>query len=162
VMRSDAGEAAKKLLAAMRATLAQEKASGDAHALQVKSITVTSGYRDPQKDFHLWDSYYQDYYTKTGPLRKAAAGGEHGAAAVDILVKHIAKFKAAPGFSNHTRGISFDIVTNEGGRHFGANSDKKAQADYEKTWLRQWMLKNAGTYGFKKLPTEVWHWDFVK
>jgi LAS superfamily LD-carboxypeptidase LdcB len=161
-MRKDAGEAAKTLLAQMRADLAAQKAAGDAHALKVQSITVTSGYRDPRKDFHLWDTYYSQYYTQTIALRKAAAGGEHGDAARDLLVAYIGKYKAAPGFSNHTRGTAFDIVTNEGGRHYGADSAARAQAAYEKTWLRQWMLNNAGTFGFKKLATEVWHWDFQR
>ncbi len=161
VMRKDAAEAAKKLLADMRASLAAQKKSGDAHALQVESITVTSGYRDPARDFHLWDTYYQKYYKQTAALRKAAAGGPHGEVAVEILVRHIAKYKAAPGFSNHTHGIAFDIVTSEGGSDYGADSNKQAQAAYEKTWLRQWMLQNAGRFRFKKLATEVWHWDFA-
>lgn len=160
-MRKDAGEAAKKLLAQLRADLKAQQAAKDAHALQVQSITLTSGYRDPRKDFNLWDSYYRQYYTQTAALRKAAAGGEHGAAAVDLLVAHIAKYKAAPGFSNHTRGTAFDIVTNEGGKHYGADSAAAKQAAYGKTWLREWMLSNAGHFGFKKLPTEVWHWDFT-
>jgi LAS superfamily LD-carboxypeptidase LdcB len=157
-MRSDAAEAAKKLLAAVRAELKTQQAAKTADAMKVTVIAITSGYRDPKKDFGLWDKYFEGYYKNTEADRAALAGGPHGPAAVDFLAKYIGKYKAAPGYSNHTQGIAFDITTTEGGKVYTA--DKKQNAAWEKTWLRKWLLANAGTYGFRKLETEAWHWDW--
>jgi LAS superfamily LD-carboxypeptidase LdcB len=157
-MKRDAATAAKKLFAELRATLKRQQAAGDAGATKVKRITLTSGYRDPEYDFGLWDSYYEGYFQETVAIRKAAAGGELGSEAADLLARYIGKYKAAPGFSNHTRGIAMDITTIEGKTQYRAK--KKDNAAWENTWLRQWMLANAGRFGFRKLATEAWHWDY--
>jgi hypothetical protein len=39
-------------------------------------------------------------------------------------------------------------------------ADKNRNSAWEKTWLRKWLLKNAGRFGFKKLETGAWHWDY--
>jgi hypothetical protein len=157
-MRKDAGEAAKRLLVQLRADLKKQQAEKDPHALKVESITFTSGYRDPQYDFGLWDKYYKKYYKQTQKKRAKAAGGEHSDAAAELLARYIGKYKAAPGYSNHTQGIAFDIVTTEDGVDYTADKDQNDV--WESTWLRKWMLKNAGNFGFKKLATEAWHWDY--
>lgn len=113
---------------------------------------------DPKKDFRLWDDHYSKYYKQTKSMRQALPGGEHSDAAVDALARYIGKYKAAPGYSNHTRGVAFDITTTEGGVLYTA--DKDQNSDWEKTWLRKWLLTNAGRFGFKKLETEAWHWDY--
>ena len=159
-MQKDAAVAAKKLLADVHAELAAKQAAKDAQALQVTKIWVISGYRDPNVDFGIWDRNYQKYFNSTATMRKAAAGGEFGVKAVELLVGYIAGKKAAPGFSNHTRGKAFDIGTEEGGQQYGANSAPRDQAAYAKTWLYGWMTANAVNYDFKQLATEVWHWDY--
>ena len=157
-MRSDAAAKAKELLAAARAALKQEKADKKPEALKVTNIAITSGYRDPKKDFGLWDSYFEGYYNDTEAQRQALAGGPHGAAAVKFLAQYIGQYKAAPGYSNHTQGTAFDITTTEGGVVYTAK--KKQNPIWEKTWLRKWLLAHAEDYGFHKLATEAWHWDW--
>jgi LAS superfamily LD-carboxypeptidase LdcB len=158
-MRSDAAAAAKALLAEARAALKKQQDERDEQALKVTSIAVGSGYRDPQKDFGLWDSYYQGYYDETREERSVLPGGEHGPKAVAFMVKHIGKYKAAPGYSNHTRGIAFDINTTEGKVHYTAK--KTQNAAWEKTWLRKWLLDgNAARHGFHPIATEAWHWEY--
>jgi LAS superfamily LD-carboxypeptidase LdcB len=157
-MRSDAAAAARSLLAAARAELKRQQDAGDAHARRVTSITLTSGYRDPRKDFRLWDSYYQGFYNETRADRRALPGGEHGKQAAAYLAAHIGKYKAAPGYSKHTQGIAFDITTTEGGVHYTA--DKRQNAAWESTWLRQWLLGNAARFGFHPIATEAWHWEY--
>jgi LAS superfamily LD-carboxypeptidase LdcB len=74
------------------------------------------------------------------------------------MVKYVGHYKAAPGYSNHTQGLAFDITTTEGGTLYTADASQNAA--WEKTWLRKWMLANAGRFGFHKLSTEAWHWDW--
>lgn len=155
-MRKAAAAACNKLFAEMRAELAQQRAAGDAHALKVNNITLTSGYRDPAYDKMLWDQYYTKYYKETTEHREKL--GKHSPASVDYLAQYIGHYKAAPGFSNHTDGNAFDATTTEGGIHYGA--DHKQNEAWEKTWLRQWLKKNAGRFGFQRLATEAWHWDY--
>ena len=52
---------------------------------------------------------------------------------------------AAPGYSNHQNGIAMDI---------GGVSGRGSAAD-------QWLAANSGRFGFKNLPAEAWHYDFV-
>jgi hypothetical protein len=53
---------------------------------------------------------------------------------------------ARPGFSNHQNGIAMDI---------GGIGGRGTQADH-------WLRANAARYGFRNLPSEFWHYDFVR
>jgi hypothetical protein len=53
---------------------------------------------------------------------------------------------APPGYSNHQNGIAMDI---------GGIGGRGTRAD---AWLRN----NAGRFGFRNLPSEFWHYDFVR
>lgn len=52
---------------------------------------------------------------------------------------------ARPGYSNHQNGIAMDIG-GVGGR--GTAADR-------------WLLANGSRFGFRNLPSEFWHYDFV-
>ncbi len=52
---------------------------------------------------------------------------------------------ARPGYSNHQNGIAMD-VSGIGGR--GTAADR-------------WLRANAARFGFRNLPSEFWHYDFV-
>ena len=52
---------------------------------------------------------------------------------------------ARPGYSNHQNGIAMDI-SGVGGR--GTAADR-------------WLRANAARFGFRNLPSEFWHYDFV-
>lgn len=52
---------------------------------------------------------------------------------------------ARPGYSNHQNGIAMDIG-GVGGR--GTAADR-------------WLLANASRFGFRNLPSEYWHYDYV-
>ena len=53
---------------------------------------------------------------------------------------------ARPGYSNHQNGIAMDI-SGVGGR--GTRADR-------------WLLANARKFGFRNLPSEYWHYDYVR
>jgi LAS superfamily LD-carboxypeptidase LdcB len=52
---------------------------------------------------------------------------------------------ARPGYSNHQNGIAMDI---------GGVGGRGTRAD-------QWLRANAGRFGFRNLPSEFWHYDYV-
>jgi hypothetical protein len=156
-LRKDAAPDFRSLLTQARADLKKAQDEGDALATEVKSIGAGSTYRNPQEDFKIWDSLFEQYYNATKKAREAADGGEHGAAAVSIMVGHYSGRKAPPGFSNHTSGIAVDFVTKEGKDDLGANVSQNER--WKKSWLHQWLVKNAATYNFHPLATEAFHWN---
>lgn len=88
---------------------------------------------------------------------RAAPGGRHGAAAVNILVRYYSPRKAPPGFSNHSDGRAVDFVTTQAGVSYGAEGRQRAA--WRTTWLHQWLVANAGRFRFHPLASEEWHWD---
>jgi hypothetical protein len=156
-LRKDAAPDFRLLLTQARADLKKDQDAGDALALEVKSVGAGSTYRNPQEDFKIWDTLFEQYYNATKKAREAAEGGEHGAKAVSIMVGHYSGRKAVPGFSNHTSGIAVDFVTKEGKDDLGANVSQNER--WKKSWLHQWLVKNAATYNFHPLATESFHWD---
>jgi len=54
---------------------------------------------------------------------------------------------APPGQSMHERGLAIDFTNN--GSLINSHS--------EPVW--QWLAANAGSYGFRNLPSEPWHWS---
>jgi D-alanyl-D-alanine carboxypeptidase len=55
---------------------------------------------------------------------------------------------ARPGQSMHERGLAIDFTCNGGGA-IGSRSSP----------CFEWLAANAGSYGFRNLPSEPWHWS---
>lgn len=53
---------------------------------------------------------------------------------------------AVPGTSRHERGTAIDFTV-------GGRTLRKSDPFFD------WMVAHAGTYGFKNLPSESWHWS---
>jgi hypothetical protein len=157
-MRKEAAQSCRALLAAARADLASGAASGDSRALHVKSIAIRSAYRNYAEDLLAWESAYRTHYDQTELTREAAAGGAHGREAMRILVKRMEKYKAAPGFSNHSNGSAVDFETTQSGILYAAKSAQRV--GWRGTWLHAWLVQNAATFRFMPLATEEWHWDY--
>jgi hypothetical protein len=157
LLRKDIVSHAHTLLSAIRSALEKAKASGDEKAKKVTEIGVSSGYRDPEKDFGLWDSYYQKYYEQTKEAREKT-GDAHGAEAVKILVRYIAPRKAPPGFSNHSGGTAMDLHCVVDGKVLGA--DFNNQTRWHDSWVWHWLKDNAGSYNFHPYDKEAWHWEW--
>jgi LAS superfamily LD-carboxypeptidase LdcB len=49
---------------------------------------------------------------------------------------------ATPGTSNHGMGRAVDLDVSAG--------------------VGQWLVDNAGRYGFRTIPREPWHWEYVR
>jgi hypothetical protein len=90
-------------------------------------------------------------------------GGEYGGQAVRLMVNNISPLKAAPGFSNHSRGIAVDFFSVESGvlvqARVGAHVDA-VNKRFEQSWLYHWLKKHEKTFGIHRIRTEAWHWEF--
>jgi hypothetical protein len=188
-LRKEAAERCRKLLRDARAALQLEKAEfhkksptersqieheakvrGGVVVTKVRRIGITSGYRGFEHDRNLWDQYYRKKYYRVnyaGLLKiSGAQGGPHGPKAVEKLVDFISPRKAAPGFSNHSRGIAVDFFTEEGGTRLAAetgksNKDLKLHNQrWEKSWFYQWLDSHKAEYDVDRIPSEAWHWEF--
>jgi hypothetical protein len=158
-MRSDAASGCLALLTKARADLAAAQGTGDALAVAATSIGAGSCYRSATQELAIWESLFPQYYTATQDARAAADGGEHGPAAVAILVRHYSGRKAAPGFGNHTAGVAVDFVTTQGGTVLGANVSQNPA--WIASWLHVWLVAHAASdFNFKPIATEAWHWEF--
>jgi hypothetical protein len=158
-MRSDAATACRDLLTKARADLAAAQAGGDELATAASAIGAGSGYRSATQELAIWESLFPQYYAATSDARGAADGGEHGTAAVGIMVSHYTSRKAAPGFGNHTAGIAMDFVTTQGGTVLGANVSQNRL--WVASWLHQWFVAHAAAeFHFKPIATEAWHWEY--
>jgi hypothetical protein len=158
-MESSAAAACIKLLAQARADLAKAQAEKDELAVAATSIGVGSAYRSATQELAIWESLFPQYYAATKGAREAAADGEHGAAAVGILVRHYSGRKAAPGFGNHTNGIAVDFVATQGGVVLGANVSQNPA--WVSSWFHKWLVQHAtADFHFKPIPTEAWHWEY--
>lgn len=162
-------DAAKKLNAKASLT----KLESD--ALLTADLKI-SGYRSVETESRLWRSYFPAYYNRTSKSR-AATGDPHGSKAVKIMVRFISPKKAPPGFSKHTLGVSVDFyqkrysalteVMRVGGRARWINNSTKRgknpgrNAWWFDTWLYRWLEDNCANYGFRRLPSEAWHYDYV-
>src|SRR5205823_333032 len=120
----------------------------DAHALKVRSIGVKSGYRSPETDKTAWEQTFRTEMKSTQEKRAAMNGGELGEEALKFMVSEMTKYKAIPGFSNHTTGIAMDFGTNEKG--LGDLGPSKSQKGlWRKSWFYQWLTTNGASFGFK-------------
>lgn len=55
---------------------------------------------------------------------------------------------ARPGYSNHQSGVALDLNTQ------GSSISQGSGAVYN------WLARNAHKYGFKRIPSEHWHWEY--
>ncbi len=55
---------------------------------------------------------------------------------------------ARPGYSEHQNGTAVDVNTS-------GSSDSRGSGK-----VYNWMAKNAGKFGFERIPAEHWHWEF--
>jgi hypothetical protein len=158
-MQTAAAAACQLLLAQARTDLAAAQAAKEDLALAASGIGAGSCYRSATQELAIWESLFPQYYAATSDARSAAADGEHGAAAVGIMVNYYAARKAAPGFGNHTAGIAVDLVTTQGGTALGANMSQNRL--WVGSWLHQWLVKHAtADFHFKPIATEAWHWEY--
>jgi LAS superfamily LD-carboxypeptidase LdcB len=110
-----------------------------------RTIYAESGYRSPAYQFYLF-LYYMDNH--------------------DYSILETLRFVAWPGHSEHgcPPRQAVDIITEN-----GINSEHNP-AQLEATEEFQWMLKNAGQFGFelsypkdsKTAAYEPWHWRYTK
>ncbi|MGY1640643.1 D-alanyl-D-alanine carboxypeptidase family protein [Geodermatophilus sp. SYSU D00703] len=147
----------RALLARARSDLEAAQSAGERGAVAVRTISIRSAYRDPERDFSAWQNAFDTHYRRTGDERAALAEGPLGPAAVRLMVQRMALVKAVPGFSNHTRGLAVDLGTREGGVDYGPSSAQSAA--WRRTWLYAWLVANAGAFHFRPYAAEPWHWD---
>lgn len=157
-LQRDAAPFLTALLAQARADLATATTAGDALAVACTAIGVGSSYRSASQELRIWENLFPQYYEATAGDRAAAEGGEHGPAAVRIMVRHYSGRKAAPGFGNHTLAVAVDFSTTQGGASLGASTSQESA--WRAGWLHQWLEVHAGEYHFHSIPTEAWHWEY--
>ncbi|MBK7859074.1 MAG: D-alanyl-D-alanine carboxypeptidase family protein [Archangiaceae bacterium] len=63
----------------------------------------------------------------------------------NLYLHHHGNLAAKPGYSNHQNGIAVDI---------GGIGGRGTKAD-------RWLRHHAAQFGFKNLPSEFWHYNFV-
>jgi len=157
-MRKAAAGKCRALLAEAREALKAAQEAGDERANNTADIVVHSAYRDFKEDGAAWERAFGQHYRKM--LKKRAfAGDPLGPAALRYMVHKLIPLKAPPGYSNHSNGAAVDFGTTVGGVYYKA--DSSTRPEWRELWLYGWLCKNARRFGFKQLPSEEWHWDFV-
>ena len=150
--RPDAAKAARALLAQARADLAAAGLAGNVQ------IGIVSAYRPASEQFIIWQGkgrsggfpYYYKRMLDEGRLRR----GDFGPTAVARMASEMAKWIAAPGFSNHQDGLAIDFGT--GDRRQGGLGKIGTRS-----WFHKWLCKNARRrFGFHPYETETWHWTY--
>jgi hypothetical protein len=176
-MREDAAKKCKELLVQARTDLKQEQDSIQppkprkgrvTEARKVRAIGIGSGYRSMETELGNWQTAFNTAYSKTRKERSDRDGGEHGKEAKELMVGRLYEAKAIPGYSQHTKGLGADFTTTEA----GYNTKKKKHEEYHftssgeqasswpHTWLYNWLLVHAKTYGFQPYSKEPWHWNY--
>jgi hypothetical protein len=156
-MRKEAAQSCRALLKAARLGLEQAKEAGESLALGADGIGIQSAYRDFSEDSAAWEKSFRQHYAKTMTERSHLAGGRHGNEALAVMVRRMRKFKAPPGFSNHSNGTAVDFNTTQDRKKLEALTEQKQ--NWRDSWLHAWLVKHAAQYDFKPLSTEEWHWD---
>ena len=162
-MRKAAAASCVTMLARARAALASDRAQGNAAALQVREFGARSGYRSVESQFNNWQSAFRrKYYQDTQRDRANLPGGPHGEAAATRMVEYVGKRIAAPGFSLHNSGLAMDFFTKEGQLSLGPNTNPRSVAAWKRTWLFDWLSRNARAYHFFQNTNidEPWHWEY--
>jgi hypothetical protein len=158
-MRTEAAGKCKEMLAAAREEWQTKKKEGDAKAQATRTIELHSAYRNIAEDTASWNKSFGQYYARTASDRNAFPDGPHGPKAIALMVVMMRKYKAAPGYSNHSNGLAVDFRTVYKGDILIAASAQKPL--WIETWLHPWLVKNAPRFGYQALNTEEWHWDYV-
>lgn len=135
-----------------------------AAAKEKVNIYATSGYRDPDEDFKLWDKGFEENYmlavqgvTIDKHEYKIKDLDYSQSALENVLVIRSAN-KAMPGFSNHTKGIAFDLGVGTQLPHKAW--DPKVEKLWTETKQYQWLDKHANKFGFYRIKSEAWHWEY--
>jgi len=124
-------------------------------------IQVASAYRSASRDNDAWWRYFPGYLKKTeSKRRKTGEAFGLGPRSLNIMFEFMNGKKAPAGYSGHTHGIAADLTTREKGHTWGIDSAPTNQAGWQKTWLYQWLVANAGKHKFYQLKTETWHWEY--
>ena len=160
-MRSDAAEAASRLMEAANIDLAKARTAGDPDALQTVRISAVSGYRASGHQRGLWLDYFIGYYNKTQKVRGAIVDGPHSARAMSYMLDgyKIPNRIAAPGYSNHQGGIAIDFHQARTKGHEISNA-YEGQTRWRSTWFFDWLKTNAAHFGFTPYTKEAWHWEY--
>ncbi len=176
VMATDAAAACRALLEKARADLAAAKAQANALAVKTSAIGVASGYRSLRRDFDAWQGAFKTNFEKGRNSEKGMTIGndeDHkywlsenlNQDDVQLMVNVLKGTKAIPGFSNHTRGNAVDFSTETRfktkGKVYSLGPKKSQRSLWRNTWFYEWLGINAAGFGFKQLPSEEWHWDYV-
>ncbi len=152
--RADAAAQARELLKAARAELATTPYAGRL------AIGVNSAYRSADEQWGIWQGEFKKgnggfpfYYKETKAARRRMSGGEHGDEAAAYLAGYLAKWVAAPGYSNHQDGLALDLGTGEVGKGLSKLG--------RKAWFYQWLQENAAKrFHFHPYDKEAWHWTY--
>lgn len=152
--RADAAAQARAMLAAARAELATSPYAGKI------VIGVNSAYRSADEQWGIWQGKFKKgnggfpfYYRETRAARRRLSGGEHGDEAAAYLAGYLAKWVAAPGYSNHQDGLALDLGTGEVGKGLSKLG--------RKAWFFQWLHENAAKrFHFHPYEKEPWHWTY--
>jgi len=156
-IRADVVGPLQSMLDAMRSAIAAKTPVNGVEVGKATGVGITSGYRSPEHDRDLWDSYFQKYMVNTADER-AATGDPFGDKALKLMVHYIGQRKAPAGGSNHSNGIAVDLSMEMNGHLVGNNYDD--QHVWKSSWHFAWLQANASSYGFKNYPKEHWHWDY--
>src|SRR5262249_50860968 len=121
-------------------------------------------YRSPDQDRRAWQKAFHTHMLKTMPARTTMMTDPLGAEAFEMMLIAMNKYKAPPGFSNHTKGHAVDFSVREvlgGAKHavdLGPSTSQKPSWRQSAFW--RWLGMYAEEkYGFSPLATEEWHWD---
>jgi LAS superfamily LD-carboxypeptidase LdcB len=156
-MRKPAAGKCRELLAEAREALKTAQAEGDERARQTESIVVHSAYRNFNQDGAAWQRAFGQHYEA---MKKKKVGSDPlGPAALRYMVAKLIPLKAPPGYSNHSNGLAIDFGTTVGGVYYKSNSSTRLE--WRELWFYLWLKKNAKRFGFKQLPSEEWHWDYI-
>jgi hypothetical protein len=156
-MRRQAAARCRELLSAAREQLAAAKEQGEPRAQKTESVVIHSAYRSLTTDKLAWEGTFRKHLRIAIELG-LFADDPLGPRAQQHMIEQLLKYKAPPGYSNHSKGAAVDFGTTYEGIYY--KSDTSTHIAWRKTWLHRWLKENAATFGFKPLATEEWHWDF--
>ena len=160
--RAVARQSLEPMLRDARAALAADKAAGAPGTASVTGLRVRSGYRSATSQLGIWTRFFPRYYGETAAHRASLPGGEHGEAAARHLADYANARVITPGYSPHQRAQTVDLTYREAGTWAEADTSPAAVATWRASWFFNWLLANAGRYGFRQNPTlnEPWHWEY--
>jgi hypothetical protein len=130
------------------------------------TIGIASAYRSPEHDRELWLGYFRKYYWETLHKRRSFFSGPLGPEAVGFMAHYVGKWKAAPGYSNHSKGIAVDFHYKHGKRELKCVHADSSLAAWKSTPFYQWLAGTTGEdghakdFGFRPYHPEPWHWEY--